>query len=478
MSAVKPRIGYLPLGYKIYWPQFPGLYEGGVEMARQMEETLRTFGEVFTPGLVDTPETSAAAGKFFAQKEVDILLAFPVGYCPGMTLVPAVAETHVPIRLLNSHRDATCDYTRTDTMMFLDHSAPCCIPEFAGSLKRLGKRFRVRTGWMEDARFLREVKGDVVGAAAARQFRQMKVGLIGSTYTGMTDMPTDEHRILASLGRLLVRPEVEEVVEAYRAVTDAQLQAMLAEFRSDYDVDRTVTDEHTRFSAQVAVALEAVIRRHGIDAFGFYWWGRDPLVTQIRAQAALGVTRLTTAGIPGVTEGDVKSAMAMKMVDLVGADGMFVEFFAVDHAGDFLLMGHDGPGNLNMACGRPRLINLDVLHGKTGHGIGIDYDMRPGPATLLNLTQFYAGDRFKMIYTVVDVVEGDALSIGNPNCRVKPRQPTPEFFDAWCQQGPSHHVALGYGDVSVELEALGETLGFEVAFVGNATTSPGAGKRL
>lgn len=50
--------------------------------------------------------------------------------------------------------------------------------------------------------------------------------------------------------------------------------------------------------------------------------------------------------------------------------------------------------------------------------------------TLLNLTQFDSGNTFKLIYTVGEIISGDILNIGNPNCRVKLQTPLHEFFDA------------------------------------------------
>jgi len=86
-----------------------------------------------------------------------------------------------------------------------------------------------------------------------------------------------------------------------------------------------------------------------------YWWGEKPLITQLRAQSGLAVSRLAALGRPGITEGDVKTAMAMKILDLLGGGGMFVEFFSMDFDGDFVLMGHDGPANVNVAEDRARL---------------------------------------------------------------------------------------------------------------------------
>ena len=75
------------------------------------------------------------------------------------------------------------------------------------------------------------------------------------------------------------------------------------------------------------MAFDEIIRKkHDLHAFGYYWWGEAELVTQLRAQSGLAVSRLAAQGWPGVTEGDVKSAMAMKILDLLGGGGMFVEF--------------------------------------------------------------------------------------------------------------------------------------------------------
>ena len=462
---VRPRIGLLPAGHLMYWGQFPGLKEMGLNMYEEAREHLGQFGEVITPGLVDTKEKAFEAGKFLKKEGIDILLVFPLGYTTGIVVVPCARQLEVPIRILNAHKDSSYDYKTADTTMYLYHEGPCCIPEYSAGLVNMGRRFRIRTGHFGQKRFWDEVGADCLGAAAARAFGSMNMGLIGLTYPGMVDMPIDEHRLLRATGRLLVRPEVEEIEEAYHRVTKGQLEGMYREFRKMYDVDETVTDEHMKVSAQLAVAYEQVIVKHDINAFGYYWWGEKELITQLRAQSNLAVSRLAAMGRPGVTEGDVRTAMAMKILDLLGAGGMFVEFFAINFDEEFFLMGHDGPSNINMSEGRPRLQHLPVQHGKTGHGLGIDFQVPKGSATLLNLSQFEAADTFKLIYSVGEIVAGDILNIGNPNCRVKVKKPIPEFFEDWCQQAPPHHIALGMGDHSEEIEAFAEAMGFTTARV-------------
>ena len=469
-SPARARIGLLPTGHRYYWDQFPRLKEMGLGMYRKLRALLEPYGELIAPELVDTEAKARAAAELFRGAGIDILVIFPFGYTTSMNMLPAVRGVEVPIRILNAHENRSYDYANADTTVYLHHEGVCCIPEFAGALTNIGKRFRVRSGPFDDRGLQRQLAADFRGAAAARVFRELNVGLIGQVYTGMSDMPIDEHRLLRATGSLLVRPEVEEIQAAYERVTESELEAMYREFREVFEVDATVTNEHMRFSAQVAVAYERVITRHDIGAFGYYWWGEQELVTQLRAQSGLAVSRLAALGRPGVTEGDVKTAMAMKILDLLGGGGMFVEFFAMDFDENFLLMGHDGPANISVAEGRPRLTHLEVHHGKSGHGLGIDFDMRHGPVTLVNLTQVNdrppggggVGESFKLIYTVGEIIPGPVLNIGNPNARVRVAKPLPEFIDTWCQQGPSHHIALGVGDHGDALETFAEAMRFPI----------------
>ena len=152
-------------------------------------------------------------------------------------------------------------------------------------------------------------------------------------------------------------------------------------------------------------------------------------------------------------------------LDLLGAGGMFLEFFAMDFDEQFILMGHDGPSNIAVADGKPLLQHLSVHHGKTGHGLGIDFKVKPGPVTLLNLTQPGADEGFRLIYALGEVIPGPVLNIGNPNCRVRVESPIHEFIDAWCQLGPAHHIALGIGHHGPAIEAFAETMGFEAVRV-------------
>lgn len=456
-----PRIGLLVTGHKMYWGQFPHLKEMGDRMTEKLIGHMSSIGEIVNIGLVDTYERAVEARDRFLAGNIDLLVIFPLGYTTGMMIAPVVKDIQVPIRLLNAHEDAAYDYRHADTALYLHHEGPCCIPEYAVTLTTFHREFEVISGYFGDEKIWKRLMRDAMGAAAARAFRGMCFGVIGNTYTNMTDMPIDEHRLLQSTGRLLVRPEIEEIEETYRGVRDHEIADMIAQFRKMYNMDETVTNDHLWESAKIAIAFDLVVTHHHLDAFGYYWWGVKPEITTLRSEAALAVSRLASLGIPGVTEGDIKTAMAMKILNLLGGGGMFLEFFSLDYVENFIMVGHDGPSNINVAAEKPTLQFLDVHHGKTGDGLGIDFNIQKGPCTLLNLSQFGTDRSFKMIYTVCETIEGDILNIGNPNCRIRVKKPIGEFFNDWCQQAPSHHIALGLGDVSFELKTFAESMGFD-----------------
>jgi len=460
-TKLRPRIGLLPTGLNMYFHQYPNLKEMGMAMYNKLLARLNEYAEVVTPGLVDTYEAAVNAAEVLSKGNIDILLIFPFGYTTGMMIVPTVKATNVPIRLINAHEDSSYDYKNADTELYLHHEGACPIPEYSCTLVALKRRFKVITGYFGNEGFWTEVRRQCMGAAAASAYSKCRFAVIGNTYTNMVDMPVDDHRIMRATGQLVCRPEIEEIEQAYDRVTDEQLKEMYKEFREYYDVDESVTDEHMRESAKIAVAFDEIIRKYNIDGFGYYWWGQTEKIIELRGQSALAASRLTAMGIPGVTEGDVKAAMAMKILNLLGGGGMFLEFFSQDFDENFIMMGHDGPSNVDLAVGKPKLQNLTIHHGKIGEGLGIDFNMKLGTCTILNLTQVGTEKTFKLIYTVAEIVPGDILNIGNPNCRIRMNKPIPEFYNDWCTQGPGHHSALGIGDLSKEIEVFAQSMDFE-----------------
>ena len=93
---------------------------------------------------------------------------------------------------------------------------------------------------------------------------------------------------------------------------------------------------------------------------------------------------------------DLKTCVAMMVMDSLGIGGSFAEFHPIDFNEDFILVGHDGPHHINIASERPILRSLKKYHGKPGSGASVEFKIKEGPITMLGIGIKYDG-KFKFI---------------------------------------------------------------------------------
>ena len=60
---------------------------------------------------------------------------------------------------------------------------------------------------------------------------------------------------------------------------------------------------------------------------------------------------------------------------------------------------------------------------------------------------------------------GATFRIGNTNSRLRFASKPAEFFERWCAEGPTHHVALGVGHRAADLRRVATLLDLEYAEV-------------
>jgi L-arabinose isomerase len=66
-----------------------------------------------------------------------------------------------------------------------------------------------------------------------------------------------------------------------------------------------------------------------------------------------------------------------------------------------------------------------------------------------------------MLVAEGESIPGPVLQIGNTNSRLKFASDPATFMDQWCQEAPTHHVALGIGHHANVLSHVARLLGIE-----------------
>jgi L-arabinose isomerase len=144
----------------------------------------------------------------------------------------------------------------------------------------------------------------------------------------------------------------------------------------------------------------------------------------------------------------------------VGAGGSFTEIQALNFEDGVVEMGHDGPGHLAVSSRDPLLRGLGVYHGKRGWGVSVEFDVQPGPVTLLGLGQDADGS-LAFVTSEGTVVPGPLLEIGNTTSRVDFGRDPGEWVDAWSATGVGHHWSLAVGHHAADFRAAASLLGID-----------------
>jgi len=277
----------------------------------------------------------------------------------------------------------------------------------------------------------------------------------------------------AQIGAHVEVLEIDDLVERVEAADAAAVKSKGDEIRRTFDladagtdpIAAEITPEIFDWSARVAVGLDRLVADFELDGLTYYYRGAAGNVAErVAAGLIVGNSLLTARGVPAAGEGDLKTNLAMLLLDRLGCGGSYTEFYALDFEDEFILMGHDGPGHLAIAEGRPVARALALYHGKAGAGLSIEMKVRTGPVTILGVTQTADG-RLKLLAAEGESIPGPTFRIGNTNSRIRFRSGPAAFFDAWCAQGPTHHVALGVGRQLSRIRKVADLLGLELGVV-------------
>ena len=471
------RVGLCGIGLDAYWPQFAGLREQLERNLAQVQHRIEAMGvQVTALGLVDTPQRGVDAGHACRRADIDLLLLYVTTYALSSTVLPLVQRAGVPLIVLNLQPGEHIDYESFNrlpdrtamTGEWLAWCSACPVPEIANVLRRARIPFHQVTGALTDEASWREIEEWIAAAKVKSTLAATRLGLLGHYYGGMLDVATDITQVSISFGCLIELLEADELSALGSLVTEDQVAARIAAFREAFDVRSDCSPVELARAARTSVALDRMIEEHDLHALAYYYKGSGVEANEeTMSSIILGTSLLTARHIPVAGEYEVKNAVAMKIMDLLGAGGSFTEYYALDLTDDIVLMGHDGPGHIAIAEGKTRVRPLDVYHGKVGRGLSVEMSVRHGPVTLLSVAE----DRehgFRFVVAEGQSEPGPTLAIGNTNSRFRFAGGARRFVELWNEQGPAHHCAVGTGHCAEQIRKLSRLLGIPCAQVCSA----------
>lgn len=479
IERLKPlfaRAGLLAIGHHVYWPQFPGLLEEMTRKRLDVKSRIESQSlEVVDFGMLDQAQAAYDAVPRIKAADIDVLFVDMATYGTSSTFGILCREIQVPMVLVAIQPLAAMDYPNGTTFMQLCNDDFCSVPEFTGVAIRFGRR--------PPPVILGHEKGDpTVDAELAswcgiakvlRSLRTARIGLMGRVLESMLDMHTDPTAITSAFGAHVVLIEPGDVHAHYRNAPSAAVEKWKSRILEFFDtpdpqsdpLTEKLTDRDLETAAKAAVALEALIAEKRLDGFTYYYEGEpDSELRTLVTNFIVGNSLLTGAGFPMCGEFDLKTCVAMMILDRLDIGGSFAEFHPVDFALDSVLVGHDGPHHINIAASKPVIRSLKKYHGKPGSGAGVEFQIKEGPITMLSIGQTAQG-KFKFVIAEGVSARRPIPPTGNTNTHGVFKPDVRTFLKRWVAEGPTHHFALGIGHHAAELVEIAKILNLEYVVV-------------
>ncbi|MBO5789677.1 MAG: L-fucose/L-arabinose isomerase family protein [Clostridia bacterium] len=470
------KIGIFAVAHATYWAQFEGLEDNIMGYHRDFCEMVKKNGvEVVDFGMIDDNTKAFDVIPKMKAADVDVLFCNMVTYATSSVFAPIVKAMEQPMILVALQPRMAMDYTKACTFMQLENDNFCSVPEFTGVAIRMDKKINdVVIGCLyDDAEAEAHVKEWCEIAKVLHDLKGARIGLMGHVLEAMYDMHADPTAISSAFNVHVPLLEVDDVIELYEQVTEEEIKAKSELILSEFDtptpvsdpVTRKLTDADLRQAAHTAVALDKFIEKYNLTGLAYYYEGKeDSLHRKVATTFIVGNSILNAQGIPMCGEFDIKTCIAMLIMDRLDIGGSFAEFHPFDFAEDFILVGHDGPHHLRIAEGKPVLRSLTKYHGKPGAGASVEFKIKEGPITMLGITQTYGG-KFKFVVGEGISKKGPIPPTGNTNTRGFFEPTTKEFVRRWVMEGPTHHYALGVGHHADTIKKIADVLGIECVIV-------------
>lgn len=363
------------------------------------------------------------------------------------------------------HGATTAQGAAVDHGAITAQGATVGAPMLGNVLARRGRPFELVLGRVGDAACHARVTARLGAAAAAGGLRRARIGRVGPPLAGYLHVDLDPGALRQATGIEVVALPASEVRERYRDVPGDRLQSLVEEVTAGWDIDPDALGEPLERSLRVALALEALVADHRLDAGAL-----NCHVPEIRFGSEIGVTpcfglgRLTSAGIPWTCTGDLLTAVAMLVAKRLGGAALYHELETLDYATGEFVIANSGEHDLAwLAPGeRPRLRRNGWFCGVDPRcGVCAGFGPPAGPATLVGFTPHpQARGGFRLVAARGALTARRFPETGTVNGAFRFRaQPAERAWERWAQAGVNHHSAATPGDLAAAVERVALHLG-------------------
>lgn len=322
--------------------------------------------------------------------------------------------------------------------------------------------------------------GDWMRVAAGVAFsKSLKVMRFGDNMRNVAVTEGDKVGVQEVLGWQVNTWPVGKLVEHINAVTDAEVDALMEEYKAKYEI-ATDNIASIRYQAKEEIAMKKMLDAEGCRAFTNTFedlYGMEQL-------PGLASQRLMEAGYGYGGEGDWKVSALTAVMKAIGegktGGTAFMEDYTyeLEKGKEYSLGAHMLEVCPSVAAAKPRIEVHPLGIGGKADPARLVFEGREGPAIVVSIVDM--GGRLRMIVQDIECVKPIYKMPNLPVARVMWRA-MPDLktgVECWITAGGAHHTTLSY-DVSAEqMRDFARIVGMEFVHITKDTTVESLEKEL
>ena len=347
---------------------------------------------------------------------------------------------------------------------------------------RLRMPRKVIAGYWQNPEVLGRIGDWMKAAVGVAVSRNMKVMRFGDNMREVAVTEGDKVEVQTKLGWQVNTWAVGDLVKEMNAVTEAEIDALMAEYTAKYDIN-TENTEAIRYQAREEIAMKKMLDREGCKAFSNTFqdlYGMEQL-------PGLASQHLMAQGYGYGGEGDWKVSAMTAIMKAMGEGGNGASAFMEDYT-YHLVEGQEYSLGAHMLEVCPSLADPTARPKIETHHLGIGmnekdparlvFEGKEGNAIVVSLIDM--GGRLRLICQDIHCVKPILPMPNLPVARVM-WQAYPNLTDGvecWITAGGAHHTVLSYDVTAQQMKDWARMMDIEFVHITKDTTVDALEKEL
>ncbi len=465
----------------------------GEETLRQVAEQSQAVAEglsglpvkvVWKPVLKDSDSIRRLALEVNGRDDVIGVIAWMHTFSPAKMWIAGLDALQKPLLHLHTQANVELPWNDIDFDFMNLNQAAHGDREFGYIQTRLGVARKTVVGHVSNPVVVQQIEDWQRASAGWAAARSLKLARFGDNMRYVAVTEGDKTEAELRFGVQVNTWGVNELADAVAAASDADVDALVAEYEELYDVVpelRAGGERHQalRDGAAIELGLRAFLEEGGFGAFTTSFEDLGAL----KQLPGLAVQRLMAEGYGFGAEGDWKTAILVRVANVMGAGrpggASLMEDYTYDLvAGDEKILGaHMLEVSPSLTTAKPRLEIHALGIGGKDDPVRLVFTADPGSALVVAMSDMR--DRFRLVANVVENVSAPDL----PNLPVGRAvwKPQPDFATSaacWLAAGAAHHTVMTTA-VGIEVfRDFAEIAKTELVVIDEDTTVRGFRKEL